>query len=40
MLDYMNDMVLESDVWYEGYDEVESNFNYDIELGVDMVWNM
>lgn len=40
MLDYMNDMVLESDVWYESYDEVESSFNYDIELGVDMVWNM
>lgn len=26
-----------TDVWYEGYDEIDSNFNYDNELGVDMV---
>lgn len=31
MVDYMNDMVLENDVWYEGYDEIESDFNYDNE---------
>lgn len=29
MVDYMNDMVLENDIWYESYDEVESNFSYD-----------